>query len=204
MDDRYLTIAQSVKDEIKVKGSRFIARAERVDCAGEAASKLEEIRKIEHAATHNCYAYVTGMPGEAAAFKYSDDGEPSGTAGRPIYDVICGSGVTNILLVVTRYFGGTKLGTGGLVKAYGEAAKLALERSGVKENFVVDRLKVEIDFPVYDSLMKTVARLGAKQIKADFSDIVSVEIEIRRSKTEELISEITQLSKGKAKVEKVR
>ena len=203
MEDRYLTITQSAQDEIKVKGSRFIARAELVNSVEQAAERLEEIRKIEHAATHNCYAYVTGRPGEAAAFKYSDDGEPSGTAGRPIYDIICGSGLTNVLLVVTRYFGGTKLGTGGLVKAYSEAAKLVLERSGVKENFVVDRLRVEIDFPVYDSLMKTVARLDAKQTKADFSDVVAVEIEIRRSKTEELINEITQLSKGKAKVEKV-
>lgn len=204
MDDHYLTIARPATQEIKVKGSRFIARTVPAATVDEAASKLEEIRKIEHAATHNCYAYVTGVGGRVEAFRYSDDGEPSGTAGRPIYDVICGSGVTNILLVVTRYFGGTKLGTGGLVKAYSEAAKLALEHSGIKDNFVVDRLKIEIDFPVYDSLMKATARLGATQIKADFSDTVSMELEIRRSRTEELINEITQLSRGKAKIEKVQ
>ena len=202
MDDRYLTIAKPSRQETKVKGSRFIARTVVVDSVTQAQSELEAIRKQEHAATHNCFAYKTGLPGETVEFKYSDDGEPSGTAGRPIYDVLCGSGVTNGLVVVTRYFGGTKLGTGGLVKAYSEAAKLAMDSSGTKENFVTDRLKVEIEFPVYDTLMKVVHRLGAVEANADFSDRVSLELEIRRSLSDRLVDEIVQISKGKAKIEK--
>ncbi len=203
MDDQYRTIDKSSTAELKVKGSRFIARVDLVSSVAEANEKLNHIRKAEHAATHNCYAYVVGTPADKAEFKYSDDGEPNGTAGRPIYDVVTGSGVTNLLLVVTRYFGGTKLGTGGLVKAYSEAARLALESAGVKEQFITDRVKVEIEFSAYDNLVKALSRLGARQTKADFSDIVALELEIRRSKTAQLVGEITELSKGKAKVEKV-
>ncbi len=203
MDDQYRTIDKSSTAELKVKGSRFIARVDLVSSVAEANEKLNHIRKEEHAATHNCYAYVVGTPADKAEFKYSDDGEPNGTAGKPIYDVVTGSGVTNLLLVVTRYFGGTKLGTGGLVKAYSEAARLALESAGVKEQFITDRVKVEIEFSAYDNLVKALSRLGARQIKADFSDIVALELEIRQSKTAQLVGEITELSKGKAKVEKV-
>lgn len=202
MDDSYLTIANPSTCEIKVKGSRFIARTSIADSASQARVQLEQIQKSEYAATHNCYAYKVGTPVDKAEFKYSDDGEPNGTAGKPIYDVICGSGVTNILLVVTRYFGGTKLGTGGLVKAYSEAAALALKDSGIKEHFITDCLKVVIDFSSYDSLKKVVSRHGGKETRADFSDKVSLEIEIRRSLTKKLMADIVELSKGKAKIEK--
>ncbi len=204
MDDRYLTIEKPSVEEIKVKGSRFIGQTIESDSVERAQSELEQIRKREYAATHNCFAYAVGIPGENASFKYSDDGEPGGTAGRPIYDVICGSGITNILLVVTRYFGGTKLGTGGLVKAYSEAAKLALESSGVKENFVTGKIKVDIEFSAYDSLLKAIHRNAARETKADFSDRVSVQIEVRLSKVEPLIAEIIELSRGKATVEKIK
>ncbi|UCE25179.1 MAG: YigZ family protein [Candidatus Zixiibacteriota bacterium] len=203
MDDRYLTVEKSSTAELKVKGSRFIARVDHASSVAAANEKLNHIRKAEHAATHNCYAYLIGIPADKAEFKFSDDGEPSGTAGRPIYDVIAGSGATNLLLVVTRYFGGTRLGTGGLVKAYSEAARLAMESAGIKERFITDRVRVEIEFPVYDGLLKAVRRLGARQVKSDFSDIVSLELEIRRSKKQHLLSEITELSKGKAKVEEI-
>ncbi|UCD64285.1 MAG: YigZ family protein [Candidatus Zixiibacteriota bacterium] len=203
MDDRYFTIAQRSQQEIKVKGSRFIARTIPAGSVRDAEEQLAGIRRLEYAATHNCFAYVVGVPVVKADFKYSDDGEPNGTAGRPIYDVIAGSGVTNVLLVVTRYFGGTKLGTGGLAKAYGEAAGLAMHHSGVRENFITERLQVEVAFPVYDSLVKTIHRFGASQAQTDFTDRVSLLLDIRQSRTEQLIAEILELSKGKAKIEKV-
>jgi len=203
MDDSYLTIANPSVREIKVKGSRFIARTSLAQSVSEARTQLEQIQKEEYSATHNCYAYRIGTPTAQPEFKYSDDGEPNGTAGRPIYDVICGAGVTNVLLVVTRYFGGTKLGTGGLVKAYSEAALLAMKDSGTRENFITDCLRVGIDFSVYDSLKKAISRYGAKEIEADFSDKVSLRIEIRRSLTEALITDITELSKGKASIERI-
>ncbi|MCP4685670.1 MAG: YigZ family protein, partial [bacterium] len=128
MDDSYLTIKRESKIDTKVKGSRFIGETFKVANVAEALEKLDEVRKREYNATHHCYAYITGL-GREQVFKYSDDGEPSGTAGRPIYDIIAGADVTSILCVVTRYFGGTKLGTGGLVRAYGETAREALKAS---------------------------------------------------------------------------
>ncbi len=202
MDDCYSTIDRAAVAETKVKGSRFIARAILAGTVEEARTHLEQVRKQEHAATHNCYAYIVGVPRENARYKYSDDGEPSGTAGKPIYDVIGGSNLTNVLLVVTRYFGGTKLGTGGLVKAYSEAAALALKKSGTRQQFITDRLKVQIDFSTYDHLKKTADRLGAIEVETDFSDKVRLILEIRQSRTEQLAAEISELSKGKARIEK--
>lgn len=201
MDDRYFTIVNPSITETKVRGSRFIGQTELADSVVEAASKLNVIRKREHAATHNCYAYRVGL-GEGVIFKYSDDGEPSGTAGRPIYDVICGNGLTNILLVVTRYFGGTKLGTGGLVRAYSEAAKRALGKSGRKENFITDIVRVNIDSSLYDRLARAVHGIGARQTDADFSDRVTVYLQVRRSLTDRLISKIAELSGGRAEIER--
>ncbi len=203
MDDVYLTIDKPSEAETKVKGSRFIARTLAAASVAEAHERLSRIRKQEHAATHNCYAYIVGAPFDRADFKYSDDGEPNGTAGKPIFDVISGSRVTNTLLVVTRYYGGTKLGTGGLVRAYGDAARLALDASGTRENFITTVFRVEIDFAVYDSLVRTVSRLGAAERKSEFSDRVTLELEIRNSLADRLASEITELSKGKAAIEKL-
>ncbi len=202
MDDLFYTIATPSKIEIKRKASRFIGEAVLVQSPEEATASLASVRKREHAATHHCFAWRCGLePG--IEFKYSDDGEPNGTAGRPIYDALCGRDVTNALVVVTRYYGGTKLGTGGLVRAYGDAAREALVESGRKENLLVDRVAVEIEFPLYDLLMKTVAKHEARKIAADFSDRVKLEIESRRSRTDNLIADIVQLSSGKAKIEKL-
>ena len=202
-DDRYVTIAGPAAVEIKRKGSRFIAETFVIETPEEASAKLDEVRKREHAATHHCYAYRAGRDDEAE-FKYSDDGEPSGTAGRPIYDVLLGRDLTDTLVVVTRYFGGTKLGTGGLVRAYSDAAAGALEASGVAEHFIMAAIEVELDFSCYDLLMKAVGRLGASQAEADFSDHVRARLEIRRSLAQRLIDDIVQLSQGKAKVHRVR
>jgi uncharacterized YigZ family protein len=197
MDDVYYTINVPARSEIKVKGSRFIAETGLAGSVGEVDELLRAVRKREHAATHHCYAWRVGL-GDAMEFKYSDDGEPSGTAGRPIYEALCGRHLTNVLLVVTRYFGGTKLGTGGLARAYGQAAAAVLGQSGVKENHITETIQVELDFSQYDQLLKTVHRLGATQRRADFSDRVVAELEIRRSKADELASEVAELSNGKA------
>lgn len=198
-----MTIARPSHVETKVKGSRFIARTSLASSTDDANRQLRQISKQEHAATHNCFAYLVGVPGEEKVFKYSDDGEPSGTAGRPIYDIICGSGITNVVVVVTRYFGGVKLGTGGLVRAYAGAAKEALEKSGQVEKFVTDLLRVSVDFPVYDNLLKVLHKLGAHPRQADFSERVVLELEIRRSKSELLVAEITKLSMGQARIEQI-
>ncbi len=200
MDDVFYTIERPARAEIKRKGSRFIAEALTATTVDEAMSHLAAVRKREHAATHHCYGYRVGRENEIT-FKYSDDGEPNGSAGRPIYDVLCGRELTDTLLVVTRYFGGIKLGTGGLVRAYGDAAAAATEQAGRKINYVTTRLRIVIAFGLYDSLMKVAHRHHAVQRHADFADRVTLELEVRSSAAELLTSEIVQLSSGKAVVE---
>jgi uncharacterized YigZ family protein len=202
MDDHYLTIAGEAATETKVKGSRFIGETFLVVSVDQAQEKLRAVRKREHAATHHCYAYRVGY-GSDAAFKYSDDGEPNGTAGKPIYDVVCGRELTNILVVVTRYFGGTKLGTGGLVRAYSEAAGWAVEKSGAKDNYLTDRFRIELDFKHYDQWARIANRLDAKVIKSDYSDVVTMEVEIRRTRSDELKAACTELTAGKGKIERL-
>jgi uncharacterized YigZ family protein len=196
MDEFYFTIDKESRKEIKIKNSKFIGQTYSVDSTESAQSILTEIKKKEYNANHNCFAFIVGL-GNLKVFKYSDDGEPSGTAGKPIYDVIEGSNLTNILLVVTRYFGGTKLGTGGLVKAYSETAKSVLEKSGIIKKYLNESVKFEIDFSLYNPLLKIIENAGAKLVDSEFSDNVLVEIEIRKNKYADLKMKIVELTSGK-------
>lgn len=202
MEDVYYTIRQATRHEIKVRGSRFIGECAEVTTVEAAMAYLGAVRKREHAATHHCYAYTVGLH-EDMLFKYSDDGEPSGTAGRPIYDVAMGRGLSNTIVVVTRYFGGTKLGTGGLVRAYSEAAIGVLEAADRKENYLTTRYDIVLDFHLYDLLNKVIHRFEARQVDAEFTDRVRAVIEVRRSLAEALQHEIVQLSGGKAKIAQI-
>ncbi|HOP07711.1 MAG TPA: YigZ family protein [candidate division Zixibacteria bacterium] len=201
--DFYYTIAQGAQAEIKIKGSRFIGETHLVKSGEEALVELETIRKREYDATHHCSAWKIGLA-PAVDFKYSDDGEPNGTAGRPIYDSICGRDLTDVLVVVTRYFGGTKLGTGGLVRAYAEAAAQVLDKSGRKECFLTRKLRVTIEFPLYDQLIRLMQRFEVIQHNADFSDKVSLELEVRLSYVDRFRSDLIQLSAGKAVIEQIQ
>ena len=201
MDDHYFSVSKPAEAETKIRGSRFIGRVEKVATLEDTIDFLERIRKKEYSATHNCYAYRVGVT-DKQQFKYSDDGEPSGTAGKPIFDLIEGRSLTNSMIVVTRYYGGTKLGTGGLARAYAEAAALALEKAGVKENFLTDRLRVRIEMGLYNQLMQLLERFMILERNAEFSDSATVELTVRTSQTDLLIREIVDLSSGRAEVEK--
>ena len=201
MSDCYFTIAQTAKAEIRVKGSRFIGEVALVSDAAGAKTYLESVRKREYEATHHCFAYRLGV-GSDIEFKYSDDGEPNGSAGKPIYDCIKGRELTSVIVVVTRYFGGTKLGTGGLVRAYSEAALLSLEKAGKKTNYITDTICLTIEFSFYDRILKVIEKLKAKQTESDFSEKVSMTIQIRKSLTEQFVRELTDISRGTAQIEK--
>lgn len=198
-DDSYRTIARESRIEIKVKGSRFIGESRLVSDPDDALSRLADIRKREYSATHHCWAYRAGTE-EPVAFKYSDDGEPSGTAGKPIFDVIAGEGLTNCLVVVTRYFGGTKLGTGGLVRAYGDAARQVLNASGVKVRYHRIGYNLDMDFTYYNPVQQLLSRLEADIIDSQFTDRVTLHIAIRRSRAETLERDYAETTQGKASI----
>ena len=137
--DSYQTIKNSAETEIKIKASKFIGRVFSCQTVDEAVSIRENICKKYYDATHHCYAYRIGL-GKEIIFRYSDDGEPSGTAGKPIYDRLEGQNLTNLILIVTRYYGGTKLGTGGLTHAYSDASQQVLDEAGILTKFITKQI----------------------------------------------------------------
>lgn len=157
----YKTVLQRSEGEIVEKKSRFIAQVFPVETEEEAAKIIEETKKKYWDARHHCYAFVLGAGGEIS--RCSDDGEPSGTAGRPILEVITGRGLCNILIIVTRYFGGTLLGTGGLVRAYSLAAQTGIDAGRVITKEVGIRLTVDTDYNGVGKLQYVAAQLDVPE-----------------------------------------
>lgn len=194
MRDSYTTLRGPSRAEIKVQASRFIARLEPVRDAAEAREVLARLRKEYFDATHHASAYRLGVGGADA--RAQDDGEPSGTAGRPILAALERSGLTNVIAVVIRYFGGTKLGTGGLARAYGEAAEAALREADVVERFVTGAIRASFPHAQVSNVMRSVARLGARVVDTSYDEEVHLQLEIRLSKLEELTRALRENTSG--------
>ncbi len=197
--DNYQTIKNSAETEIKIKASKFIGRVFSCQSADEALSILGNIRKKYYDATHHCFAYRVGL-GKEIIFRYSDDGEPSGTAGKPIYDRLEGQDLTNLILIVTRYYGGTKLGTGGLTHAYSDTAKQVLDEAGILEKFITEQIPMVLQFTDYSAVERMIVQIGGKIVDSDFSDIVKLTVEIRLSLIEKLKSSLIDLTSGRIQI----
>ena len=194
MDDTYYTIHQRTQHEIKARGSRFLAEVVPVEQRSEAEEALTAIRKEFHDATHHCYAYRIGSKGEL--YRIHDDGEPGGTAGRPILTAIDRLSLTNVLVVVTRYFGGTKLGVGGLARAYGEAAELVLQAAGRKTCYIMTRCDVRFPHECISAVMRLVSHHQAKIVETHYAEQVSMRLEIRTSMAERLRADLVESTRG--------
>jgi len=192
----YRTIFRGGEGEITEKKSRFIATVSPAGAEEEALGFIESMRKKYWDARHNCFAYVIGERGELKRF--SDDGEPGGTAGKPILEVIDGEGLCNVVIVVTRYFGGTLLGTGGLVRAYGAAAKAGLAASLAVNKIPGMRLRI---FTGYTGLGKIQYILGCRGIAVldtVYTDKVEIEALVPYKDLEMVKEEITEGTNGQA------
>ena len=154
------TITKEASASIIINKSEFIGTILPITSIDDAQEKLTKIRKKYNDATHNCYAYIFGKNGEYA--KNSDDGEPSGTAGVVIYNVLTKNNLTNVLCVVTRYFGGIKLGAGGLVRAYTQGATSALSETLIEEIIEYTQVKIETDYQYLNQVMQELERINAK------------------------------------------
>lgn len=177
--DSYVTIAAPLRArELKERSSRFIADLIPVSSKEEADDHLERIRKEFYDATHHCYAYRLGIHGELT--RAADDGEPSGTAGKPILQVLAGAGLTNILCVVTRYFGGTKLGTGGLVRSYSEAAASAVAQAQRKEILLLRQFEIVCSYDLHSALERFLAKYEIAARSAEFGENVTVRVSVRK------------------------
>ncbi len=151
-DDTYKTINQVSEGLYREKGSKFIARVYHVDSESQIKEHLNQLRKEFYDARHHCYAYQFGF--DKSAYRVNDDGEPSGTAGRPIFGQIQSFDLTNVLIVVIRYFGGTKLGIGGLINAYRSAAKEAIENNKIETQTINEVYKINYPYPRMNEVMK--------------------------------------------------
>ena len=181
--DTYLVLDKPGISEIKIKGSRFLAEAIPVSSVEEADAALLAIKKRDYDATHHCSAYRIGSDGNT--FRYNDDGEPNSSAGLPIYRQIEGRNLTNALVVVIRYYGGTKLGTGGLVRAYGEAASLALDAAEVKEIIPRTALRFVFDYDDTSPAMHTISQFDVIVLETSYSERTSMTLGIRSSQIDD-------------------
>lgn len=194
--DEYPVVKEGAVVEIKVKGSRFIARVLPVADRQNAEKRYEEIRKQFYKATHNCMAYRI----DQNIFRYSDDGEPSGTAGQPILQAIDGAGVLETLCVVTRYFGGTKLGTGGLIRAYGEAARLALERSVIVKKTRRRQLRIQFKYELETPIRRLIERFHARLDESVYGEEITMDVSVPKSLHERFVAALTETTNSQAKV----
>ena len=193
-----ITLANNVSVETEEKKSIFIGHASPIKNEEEARLFLESKRREYHDATHNCYAYILNF---GAVARYSDDGEPSGTAGVPILNVLKMSGATDLIVVVTRYFGGILLGAGGLVRAYTASAKSAVDAAGfaVFEEYIL--VKLTVSYSDYQKLTVALEKIGASEENCDFGENVSLISAIEKSRIDELIGLVSELTYGKGLTE---
>ncbi len=179
--DSYHTIAAPSTGEFKDRGSKFIAYAWPVRNEPEALAHLEQLRREHFKARHHCFAWRLGVHGDR--FRSNDDGEPSGTAGRPILGQIDSFGLTDVVIVVVRYFGGTLLGASGLIQAYREAAAEALRAAVIEEKIVQDTFRIVFDYALMPDMMNAVKKLDIAVLQQNFGENGQMELGIRQSET---------------------
>jgi uncharacterized YigZ family protein len=180
IQDQYYQLKAQCRLEDRSKGSRFITSARPVASEAEATAFIEEIRKEFHDATHNAFAWKVGY-GKNQRYRYSDDGEPSGTAGLPILKAIDARGVSNACVVVTRYFGGVKLGTGGLMRSYGKAAADLLRSCDTEKKFFIEVLKFSVAFDFVNVVHNIIDNFDAELKDSQYGEKVTFAVEVRAS-----------------------
>lgn len=200
MKESYRILFESGQDEIVEKKSRFIGITFPIDSENDAVRYIEECKKKYWDARHRCYAYVVGENMELQRF--SDDGEPQGTAGKPILDVLLGEDVHDCLIIVVRYFGGTLLGTGGLVKAYSQASRAALLSSEVLDKKRGIILSVQTDYNAVGKIQYMLGNRGVEIWKSDYGEDVKLQVLAPINQVEEIIGEITEITVGKSIMKK--
>lgn len=194
ISDSYITIEKPAAAEFKDRGSRFIAYAYPIATIDDFKLRLAELKKEHPKAVHHCFAYRLGLDG--TLYRVSDDGEPSGTAGRPILGQIDSKQITNVLIVVVRYFGGTLLGVPGLIHAYKTAAALALEAVPIVQKPVLVNYRLQFDYTQMNEVMRIVKQYDCMVLKQEMQLFCLLEIGVPRSRLEEVLGKVQNLSKA--------
>lgn len=190
--EEYLVPTDYGTDEFTEKKSRFIGRIWPVETEAEALARIQEMKKQHYDATHNCWAYIL----KDGAVRFSDDGEPGGTAGMPMLQVLQREGLFNVVCVVTRYFGGILLGAGGLVRAYTKGAKIAVNAAGKSIKRVWSVLYVPCPYTFYERVKLEVAAFGGIISNTEFGAEVELEIMVPEAKMQPFLDRITDMTAG--------
>lgn len=194
--DFYYTIQSSLRaPELKVKGSRFIGEIHPAGSKQDVEQHLASVRKEFYDATHHCFAYRLGIDG--AMLRAADDGEPAGTAGKPILLVLTSQHLTNALVIVTRYYGGTKLGTGGLARAYAEAAQQVVSLSKIVRVYLTETIETEVLYEDLPQMERLLSQHHAEITERVFLTSVTLTVAVRLSITEHLLHDITEHFHGR-------
>jgi len=189
--DFYYTIEKTAVAEFKDRGSKFIGYACPIKSAEEFKDRLNEIKKEHPKATHHCFAYRLGLDGNV--FRVSDDGEPSGTAGRPILGQIDSKGLVNTLVVVVRYFGGTLLGVPGLINAYKSAAALALQMTPLAQKQVEKEYVVQFDYTQVNEIMTLVKQYNCRIVRQEMQLFCNMTIAVPKNRVTEVVYKLKEL-----------
>ncbi len=198
MIDSYLTIDNTSSAEIKVTKSKFVSNAFPFNSLKEIPGILKDVKKKSYDASHHPYAYRLGT--EDNNFKVSDDGEPSGSAGKVILEAIDKHDVTDVIVIVTRYFGGTKLGVGGLRRAFFESADLCLSNANIIEKLITAKINLEFDYTFMNVIMNLIEAEKIKLLENNSDVKCRLTLEVRLSKIEKLKSEIIDLTNGSIRI----
>ncbi len=202
VEDFYYTVESHVRaPDFKVKGSRFLADLLPVTTKAEVDHALAEIRKEFHDASHHSFAYRLGA--DALLVRAADDGEPTGTAGKPILLVLTSRKLTNVLLIVTRFFGGTKLGTGGLARAYAEAAQQAVSMSKVVKVYLTKKVSLEVHYEDLPAMERLIQVFEAHIQESTYLSSVSITISVRDSKLEPFLAAVLDTFHGRVRLDAV-
>jgi len=191
MNDFYFTITTPSTAEFRARGSKFIAYAYPISSVNEFKERLAEVKKEHPKATHHCFAYRIGVDG--STFRVSDAGEPSGTAGRPILGQIDSKQLTNVLVIVVRYFGGTLLGVPGLINAYKTAAALALQVTPITQKAVEEIFNLQFDYTMLNDVMTIVKQYNCSVISQDLQLFCVMKIGVPKNRLDEVRYKLGEL-----------
>ena len=198
--EKYFSVERDAENEIVIERSRFITYVRYVETEEGARAFIEEIRKKHSLATHNCYAFVVN---KGAIKRFSDDGEPSGTAGVPILDAIVQANLVDTCVVVTRYFGGVKLGAGGLVRAYSKSASEGIKVSGIVEHALSAIFKLKVSYDRFSKILSVIQNDYSKNLKTEYFEQVEITFACLKAYEKTVLENLSESLSGSVDIEKL-
>lgn len=201
MSASYLIPANNIEVEQVIKNSRFITYARKVASPKDAKYELSLIKEVHPDARHHCWAYICGKPGQTTLLSMSDDGEPSGTAGKPMLNVLQHKDVGDILVVVVRYFGGVKLGTGGLVRAYSSSVQQVMEELATEMKVEMCELQFTVAYELEGAIRRFITEKGYTESQTEYTDQVRFTLTLPLESRNEFSNELTELCAGRVVID---